>query len=125
MSEVLPLAQYRKRNRRTAVGSGAKAHQIFFDRDELNRILSLYSQRVIAGEWRDYAIELERDGAVFAIYRRTCDGPIYRIVKRARAALRPTRYLVTAGGRVLRYGRSLDSVIEVLERPRPRLVEPV
>ncbi len=90
MSEVLPLAQYRKRNRRAA-GSGAKAHHIFFDRNELNRILSLYSRRVIAGEWRDYAIELERDGAVFAIYRRTSDGPIYRIVKRPRAALRPPR----------------------------------
>lgn len=125
MSEVLPLAQYRKRNRRTAAESGAKAHHIFFDRGELNRILSLYSRRVIAGEWRDYAIELERDGAVFAIYRRTSDGPIYRIVKRARAAFRPPRYLVTGGGRVLRYGRSLDSVIEFLERSRPRLVEPV
>ncbi len=123
MSEVLPLAQYRKRSRPSAVGSSAKAHHLFFNRDELNRILSLYSRRVIAGEWRDYAIELERGGAVFAIYRRSCDAPLYRVVKRARAASRPARYLVTGGGRVLRSGDSLKSVLTVLERPRPRLVE--
>ena len=122
MSEVLPLAQYRKRNRRTA-GSGANAHHIFFDRNELNRILSLYSRRVIAGEWRDYAIELERDGAVFAIYRRSCDAPLYRVVKRARAAFKPARYLVTGGGRVLSCGDSLESVLAVFERARLRLVE--
>ncbi len=123
MSEILPLAQYRKKNRRTAAESGAKAHHIFFDRNELNRILSLYSRRVIAGEWRDYAIELERDGAVFAIYRRSCDAPLYRVVKRARAAFKPARDLVTGGGRVLSCGDSLESVLAVLERTRLRLVE--
>ncbi len=123
MSEVLPLAQYRKRNRPSAVGAGTKAHHLFFNRDELNRILSLYSRRVIAGEWRDYAIELERGGAVFAIYRRSCDAPLYRVVKRARAAFKPARYLVTGGGRVLSCGDSLESVLAVLERTRLRLVE--
>ncbi len=123
MSEVLPLAQYRKRNRPSAVGSGAKAHPLFFNRDELNHILSLYSRRVIAGEWRDYAIELERGGVVFAIYRRSCDAPLYRVVKRARAEFSPARYLVTGGGRVLRCGDSLERVLAVLEPAYPRLVE--
>lgn len=121
MSEVLTLALYRQRIR-PPVGSKAKSDQIFFDRSELNDILSLYSSRVIAGEWCDYAIELEQDGAAFAVYWRASDTPLYRIVKRARSARRSCRYLVTAGGRILGYGRSLKAVLEVLERKPPRLI---
>ena len=120
MSEVLPLAPYRQRTRPGPVRRLNKAHHIFFDRAELSQILSLYSQRVMAGEWCDYAVELDEDGAVFAAYRRVGDGPPYRIVKRGAC-----RYLVTVGGRVLKYGRSLELVLEVFERRRLRSVDPV
>ncbi len=123
MSEVLSLALYRQRVRPAPVGAASKTHHVFFERAELNHILSLYSRRVIAGEWCDYGIELEQDAAAFAVYRRASDAPLYRIVKRARAARRSCRYLVLGGGRILKYGRSLARVLEVLERKRLRAVD--
>ena len=122
MSEVLPLAHYRQRVRPRPTDPASETNQIFFDRSELDQILSLYARRVIAGEWCDYAIEIEYDSAAFAVYRRAREAPIFRIVKRARAPRLSFGYLVTAGGRVLRYGRSLKTVLEVFERRRPRLI---
>ncbi len=119
MSEVLPLAPYRRRTRAVPLGSLNKANRIFFNRAELNQILSLYSRRVIAGEWCDYAFELDEDGAVFAAYRRASPAPPYRIVKRAARG-----YLVTSGGRVLKYGRSLEMVLEVFDHQRLCAVDP-
>ena len=39
-----------------------------FDRKELMRILDLYGRMVAAGHWRDYALRIDPDVAVFAAY---------------------------------------------------------
>ena len=59
----------------------APAHRVTFDRRELNRIFGLYGRMVAAGEWRDYAIDFLRDRAVFSVFRRSSEVPIYRIEK--------------------------------------------
>ena len=124
MSEVLALALYRRRIRPAPARAASGAHRLFFDRTELDQILSLYARGVIAGEWCDYAIELERDGAAFAVYGRACVTPLYRIVKRARAQRHSCRYLVTCGGRILKYGPSLKTVLEAFEPTRLRPIDP-
>jgi hypothetical protein len=60
--------------------------QVAFDRVELNHILSLYGRMVSAGEWRDYGLSFLRDVAVFSVFRRAAEHPLYRIEKRRASA---------------------------------------
>ena len=88
-----------------------------FDRAELNRILSLYGRMVVAGEWRDYAIDFVDEAAVFSIFRRTSEMPLYRVEKRPRLKDRQGQYaVVAASGHIMRRGHDLPGVLRVLER---------
>ncbi|MBC6407412.1 MAG: DUF2794 domain-containing protein [Rhodobacteraceae bacterium] len=102
---------------------GAHA-QVAFHRQELAEILPLYGRMVAAGEWRDYGISHLRDVAVFAIFRRSAEHPLYRVEKRPRLRHRQGMYAVIGpDGRILRRGNELKSVLRVLVRKRIRLVE--
>src|SRR5712691_8772805 len=93
------------------------APQVTFERGELDRILGLYGRKVASGEWRDYAIDFLRDRAVFSIFRRTCEVPIYRIEKSPRQARRQGAYsVISATGLIVRRGHELDRVLRALDR---------
>lgn len=92
--------------------------RVTFDRRELDRILDLYGRMVALGEWRDYAIDFTRDKAVFSIFRRAMDVPLYRIEKDPRLARRQGAYaVVSQTGMVLKRGQELPRVLAVLEKP--------
>lgn len=92
--------------------------QIAFNRQELMAILALYGRKVASGEWRDYAIDLTRDKAVFSVFRRTSEVPLYRIEKDPKLARKQGAYSVIAtGGRILKRGHDLVRVIGVLDKP--------
>lgn len=94
--------------------------QVSFDRHELGQILGLYGRMVAAGEWRDYGIAALRDMAVFSVFRRTAEYPLYRIEKKPRLRNRQGMYAVVgADGQVLRRGHDLAAVLRVLEKVRP------
>lgn len=98
--------------------------QVSFHRTELNVILSLYGRMVAAGEWRDYGISAPRDAAVFSVFRRTAEHPLYRIEKRPRLRNRQGMYSVIGmDGQILRRGHDLKTVLRVLERKLIRAVE--
>lgn len=100
---------------------GAPA-RISFDRTELAAILTVYGSKVADGEWRDYAIDAGSEKAVFSVFRRSADTPLYRIEKNPRLARRQGAYAVVAqGGMILRRGHDLAQVLRVLFR-RPKLV---
>lgn len=102
--------------------AAARGPQIAFDRRELRIILSVYGSKVAQGEWRDYAIDFNQEKAVFSVFRRTSEVPLYRIEKQPRNALRQGAYAVIAqGGMILRRGHDLAQVLRVLVRP-PRLM---
>jgi len=91
--------------------------RIRFDRGELKRILNTYGRMVMAGEWRDYAIDFREDVAVFSVFRRASEMPLYSIEKRPRLKDRQGQYsVVAAGGQVLKRGHELSAVLRVLER---------
>ena len=69
----------------------APANQVTFSRRELDRILDLYGRKVAAGEWRDYAIDFLKDRAVFSVFRRASEVPLYRIEKNPEAVAPPGR----------------------------------
>ena len=86
----------------------AAQRQVSFDRAELREILDLYGRKVADGEWRDYAIDFRRDKAVFSIYRRTAEMPLYRIEKDPKLARRQGAYSVVAtSGIILKRGPEL------------------
>jgi hypothetical protein len=90
---------------------------VTFNRTELNRILNLYGRMVAAGEWRDYAIDFLKDRAVFSIFRRASEIPIYRIEKDPRLARKQGAYsVIAASGQILRRGHDLDRVLLAIDR---------
>ena len=89
---------------------------VSFDRRELDTILNLYGRKVAAGEWRDYAIDFLKDKALFSIYRRTSERPVYVVEKNPKLRNRQGQYMVTIeDGRVLKRGHELANVLRVLE----------
>ncbi|MBR9841702.1 MAG: DUF2794 domain-containing protein [Rhodobacteraceae bacterium] len=98
--------------------------QVAFHRTELNVILSLYGRMVAAGEWRDYGISNLRDMAVFSVFRRTAEHPLYRIEKRPKLRAKQGMYAVVGmDGQILKRGHDLKNVLRVLERKLIRAVE--
>lgn len=96
---------------------------VAFDRSELQDIFTIYGHMVASGEWRDYAIDMMRDKAVFSIFRRTCERPLYRIEKTPALTRRQGAYSVVAmTGLILKRGHELSRVLGVLEN-RLHLVE--
>jgi len=91
--------------------------QVTFSRRELKRILDLYGRKVAAGEWRDYAIDFLKDRAVFSVFRRTSEVPIYRIEKNPRLSRRQGAYsVISATGLIVRRGHELDRVLRAIDR---------
>ena len=90
---------------------------IRFNRGELNKILELYGRKVADGEWRDYAIDQLREKAVFSIFRRTSEMPLYRIVKQPRLARQQGAYSLVTADRTDPQARSRPR--QCAERPRP------
>lgn len=91
--------------------------QVSFDRRELDAILNLYGRMVAAGEWRDYAIDFLKEQAVFSVFRRASEAPLYRIEKTPKLARRQGAYaVVTTTGLILKRGHDLARVLDVLEK---------
>lgn len=97
---------------------------VCFDRHELAKILAVYGRMVALGEWRDYGLSTLRDLAVFSIFRRTAEFPLYRVEKRPKLRMKQGMYSVVAvDGHILRRGHDLARVLQVLEIKAIRQVE--
>lgn len=103
---------------------GSRPLQVGFERMELQRILDLYARMLTAGQWRDYAMDFDRDAASFSAFRRTAERPQARIEKRP--ALRGKQGMWTLfgeAGQVLKRGHDLANVLVPLERRLLKVVE--
>ena len=97
--------------------------QVGFERAELNRILDLYGRMVSAGHWKDYAMDLGRDAAIFSAFRRATERPEFRIEKRPALRGRQGMWaLVGEGGVVLKRGHDLAAILAPVERRLMKLV---
>ncbi len=98
------------------------APPVTFHRRELDAILRLYGRKVADGEWRDYAIDHLKDRAVFSVFRRASEVPLYRIEKNPKLARKQGAFCVmAASGMILKRGHELDQVLRVFDR-NPKLV---
>ena len=101
-----------------------RSSTVFFERPELDRLLRLYGRMVAAGEWRDYAIDGLAESAVFSVYRRTSEQPLYRIEKRPALARKQGAWAVIGqGGLILRRGHDLEQVLRLFDGRKFRVVE--
>jgi len=97
--------------------------RVSFDRRELGEILNVYGRMVAAGEWRDYAIDAMKDKAVFSVFRRASEAPLYRIEKTPKLARRQGAYsVISATGLILKRGHDLSRVLRSIDK-RLRLVD--
>jgi hypothetical protein len=101
--------------------SGSRPRQavelVTFDRLELREILNLYGRKVADGEWRDYAIDFTAQEAIFSIFRRAAEYPLYRILKNPRLARKQGAFsVVAANGLILKRGQELKNVLRVLDK---------
>jgi hypothetical protein len=93
-------------------------HTISFDRRELTTILDVYGRHVAAGEWRDYALDFTKEKAIFAVFKRTGELPLYRIEKNPKLAGKQGAYSVVAGtGLVMKRGQDLAKVLRIFDKP--------
>ena len=96
--------------------------RVFFTRNELNRLLSLYSRRVMSGEWRDYAIDASGGMAVFSVFRHSHERPLFAISKRATGPERSgdqeraIEFTVSTGGHRLVRADNLAEALKVFDR---------
>jgi len=98
--------------------------QVVFDRSELGVILAVYGRFVAAGEWRDYGMSFLKDAAIFSVFRRAAEHPIYRIEKRPRLRGKQGIYSVIGmDGQILKRGHDLRTVLRVFDRKLIRAVE--
>ncbi len=108
----------------SAPDQGPRPGPVFFERSELNQILRLYGRMVAQGEWRDYAIDSDKDSCAFCVFRRTSEAPLYRIEKRPALARKQGAWAVLAPGAViLRRGHELDQVLKLFDTRKFRVVE--
>jgi hypothetical protein len=88
-----------------------------FDRRELDQILQVYSFMVAGGDWRDYAIDHMSDKAVFSVFRRASEMPLFRIEKAPKRAQKQGAYsVITAAGQVIKRGHDLKQVLKVFDK---------
>ena len=119
MSDLEPISCIRSQP--TGNRNNQPSAQVTFDRKELNIILSLYGNRVASGDWRDYAIGFTRDKAIFSIYRRHSEYPLYRIEKDPKLRRKQGAFsVIEQGGRILKRGHDLAQVLKVLAK-KPKL----
>lgn len=105
---LIPLGEFRRERLQLPVT---------FHRTELDQLLDLYGKMVAAGEWRDYAIDHLTDRAVFSVFRRTSEVPLFQITKNPKLARRQGPWsVIAAGGRILKRGQELSRVLKVFDR---------
>lgn len=105
MSHLVLLADYQR-----------KARRVFFNRTDLTLLLAIYSRQVGRGLWRDYAIDHRSNMAVFSIYRRSQEQPLYAISKVLLKGDRDANYVLLSQNRQLASSRDLTVVVETLNR---------
>ena len=109
-ANVVELSQYR-------AGQKAEPLPVTFHRRELDAILWIYGRMVGEGEWRDYALDHLKDKAVFSVFKRAGEMPLYRIEKNPKLAARQGAFSVTnTAGMVLKRGHDLKQVLKVFDR---------
>lgn len=125
-SKIIPLTsktpakpQSGNTPKRFYAGQNHQPSQTSFDRKEISAILSVYGHMVSQGEWKDYAMDFLKDKAVFSIFRKASEYPLYTIEKVPALRDKQGQFSVIApGGLILKRGHDLRTVLRVFDKQR-------
>jgi len=97
--------------------NGGTTSAIYIVRPELTQILNVYGKMVAAGMWHDYAIDTLKDLAIFSIFKRASERPVYRIIKEPALAHKQGMWRITgADGSTLKRGKKLNQLLRYFDR---------
>jgi len=96
-------------------------HNLYFSKDELAKILNLYSKGVSNGEWKDYAIDFKTNNAFFYIFKHSLAAPECILNKSLERKKRKIFYNLKSKNQNKKF-ESLDSLISSLNRNIFKLV---
>lgn len=116
MADLIDLESIRRVRPRSSAADG----RVVFDKRELRQLLNLYSRRVMSGEWRDYAIDFGPKGAVFSVFRRAAEQPVFSIWKMGSGRER-SRFVLTIAGALAKRAPALTDIVRYIDE-KPRLV---
>lgn len=124
MDEIASIAAFpEKRDGKSGTGKG-KSDRVYLVRAELNQILNVYGRMVSAGQWKDYAMDMLPGLAVFSIFRRTSEMPLYRIIKEPELARKQGMWRIVAmNGQIVKRGHKLADVLRYFDRMTMRALE--
>jgi uncharacterized protein DUF2794 len=105
LAQLLLLSEYRRDGRR-----------VFFDREDLNHLLGVYSRQVARGIWRDYAIDHRSNMAIFSIFKRSQEQAIFTVTKVLLRGDKEPNYVLLSRNRQIKSSRNLAQLVEVLQR---------
>jgi hypothetical protein len=105
LAQLLLLSEYRRDGRR-----------VFFDREDLNHLLGVYSRQVARGIWRDYAIDHRSNMAIFSIFKRSQEQAIFTVTKVLLRGDKEPNYVLLSRNRQIKSSRDLGKLVEVLQR---------
>ena len=105
MAQLLLLSEYRRDGRR-----------VFFDREDLNHLLGVYSRQVARGIWRDYAIDHRSNMAIFSIFKRSQEQAIFTVTKVLLRGDKEPNYVLLSRNRQIKSSRDLRHIVEALQR---------
>ena len=98
-------------------------HPVYFERLEMDALMDVYGRMVAAGEWRDYALNMHKDRAIFSIYRRAAEVPVYRVEKQPALARKQGAFsIVSAEGVIFKRGHDLKTLLAFFDRRKFRIV---
>ncbi len=90
---------------------------VTFHRRELDAILRIYGRMVGEGEWKDYSIDHLKDRAVFCVFKRSGEMPLFRIEKNPKLAAKQGAYsVININGMTLKRGHELPQVLKVFDK---------
>lgn len=100
------------------------ANRTYLHRTELGLILNTYGHMVASGIWKDYAIDTLKDEAVFSIFKRATEMPVYRIIKQPSLAQKQGAWRITSmSGQILKRGKNLAAILKYFDRLTLKLVD--
>lgn len=98
--------------------------QTFFNKTELNQILSIYGKKVSEGKWKDYAIDHLESSAIFSFFRNTFESASLKIIKHKRISKSKLKYhLVSSSGSDIKRSNELDLIINYLNKTNLEIIK--
>ena len=97
-------------------------HNLYFSKDELAKILSLYSKGVSSGEWKDYAINFNNNNAFFYIFKHSLASPECILNKSLERKKRKIFYNLTSNNQKRKFD-NLDLLLSSLNRKIFKLLD--